>query len=106
MNTRKQEATNFCLVLTAGLFSGFTVYFWQYIPWHATNWVDGIARFVSEVLFNALLSALAAGFVLGCLIFPLAYYILKRFNKIIAVVFFIVGVMIGYNLPLFIKRLI
>jgi len=95
MKQQARQAFDACFVVTGGLICGWVTFFYRPVDCAANGTIEGLALFVSGVLFNALLAGIASGLLISCLVFPLEYFLIKRFNPAIGSVIFIIGFLIG-----------
>ncbi|HOW36615.1 MAG TPA: hypothetical protein PL155_09460 [Candidatus Omnitrophota bacterium] len=99
MKNQTRQALNACFVVTGGLICGWITFFYSPVDCVTGGIIEGLALFVAGVLFNALLAGIVSGLLLSCLVFPLEYFLIKRFNRAIGVVIFIIGLLIGSIVP-------
>lgn len=99
MKQQTRQALDACLVVTGGLICGWVTFFYRPVNCAAQGSIYGVALFISDVLFSALLAGVASGLLLSCLVFPLEYFLIKRFNKMVGIIIFVASFLIGSIVP-------
>ena len=92
---RGRQAFQACLLFGCGIFFGLVVFFSGYFGWRDPSFKTAAALYVANVLLSALIAAAAATVILGCLIFPLQYFVIRRYNRLAALIFFAAGFAFG-----------
>ena len=94
MSPSFNHSFNVCLVSSYGLMGGLAVEFARHISLGA-DWPTKIAYFIAYVLFNALLGGIVGGAVISIIVFPLHYFVIRRYSGFVLTIFLILGFILG-----------
>ena len=84
-----------CLVLSYGLMGGLAVEFARHVSFGSSNWLVNAAYFVAYVLFNALLGGIVGGAVFSAVVFPVHYFVIRRYDRFVLAFFLVLGLILG-----------
>lgn len=102
----KTWALKLCLITTAGLIVGYSIFFVMYLEWRTGYFLSSLALFFTQVLFWAVVCGVLSGIFLSALIIPLEFYVIRQYNQVLSFLFFGAGLLAGVSIPFYILTLL